>query len=54
MTNAEKFKEVFGFDLKGTCRCSNEKHDSYCKESPNYNITDCILWLNEEYKKVTQ
>ena len=51
MTNEEKFKEVFGFGLKGTCRCANKKYDLYCKESPKYNITDCTLWLKEEYKK---
>ena len=51
MTNIEKFKEIFGFDLKATCMCTSEKCNPNCKKNPNFNITDCPLWLNEEYKK---
>ena len=54
MNNAEKFKEIFGFDLKGTCMCTSEKCNPNCKKNPNINITDCPLWLNEEYKKESE
>ena len=54
MTNVEKFKEIFGFDLKSTCKCTSEKCNPNCKKNPNFNITDCPLWLNEEYKKESE
>jgi hypothetical protein len=54
MKNAEKFKEIFGFDLKGTCQCTSEKYHQHCKDNPNFNITNCPLWLNDEYKEIKE
>lgn len=55
MTNAEKFLEVFGFDLpiKHFCTCWNDENDKI-KQYCDNECTDkpsCFGWAIAEYKE---
>lgn len=47
VTNGDKFREVFGIELK-----SSERYDGYCLLTGNDSIAkDSEEWLNQEYKE---
>ena len=47
VTNGDKFREVFGIELK-----SSERYDEYCLLTGNDGIAkDSEEWLNQEYKE---
>ena len=54
MTNAEKYKEVFGYDVKENLLCGNtefnEDNCKYCLER-HQGVCGCKPWKNAEYKE---
>ena len=60
MTNAEKFKQIFGFEVAtNICPFNDAKSYSYCRDKCKYfvplesmEITDCLYkFWNDEYKE---
>ena len=51
-TNAEMFKEVFGFEFQGTIDCfSDDCPGCMFEDSPCRDLDTTTIWLNSEYRK---
>lgn len=44
MTNAEKFKEVFGFEPKVIATCTRQYNKEVCEKCSS--VTVCATWLH--------
>ena len=55
MTNAEKYKEVFGCELKHNVRCTVKEFGcQLCRDclKMNCGVSGCKQWLEAEYEEV--